>query len=110
VSGSSDNAIYCNNFIGNSQQVTSDGSPNAWDNGSKGNYWSDYATRYPNASETDSSGVWNTPYVIDSNNIDRYPLKTQYIVPELPSFWFLLLLLTATLLVARVSKRKTSGS
>jgi hypothetical protein len=49
---------------------------NVWDNGypSGGNYWRDYQTRYPNATEIDSSGIWNTPYVIDANNTDRYPL------------------------------------
>jgi hypothetical protein len=49
---------------------------NVWDDGypSGGNYWSDYQTTYPNASEIDSSGIWNTPYVIDANNTDHYPL------------------------------------
>jgi hypothetical protein len=56
--------------------VHSDGSPNTWDNGypSGGNYWSDYRTTYPSAVENDSSALWNTPYVIDVNNTDRYPL------------------------------------
>jgi parallel beta-helix repeat protein len=73
---SSNNMFFHNNFINNTQQVSSDGSPNTWDNGypSGGNYWSDYRTAYPNATEVDSSGIWNTSYVIDSNNIDRYPL------------------------------------
>jgi parallel beta-helix repeat protein len=41
---SSGNTFYHNNLIGNAQQVSSDGSPNKWDNGypSGGNYWSDY--------------------------------------------------------------------
>jgi hypothetical protein len=53
---------------------------NAWDDGypSGGNYWSDYQTIYPNASEIDSSGIWNTPYVIDANNTDHYPLMSPY--------------------------------
>jgi parallel beta-helix repeat protein len=73
---SSGNTFYHNNFINNTQQVSSDGSPNTWDDGypSGGNYWSDYRTRYPNASEIDSSAIWNTSYVIDVNNTDRYPL------------------------------------
>jgi hypothetical protein len=57
---------------------------NTWDNGypSGGNYWSDYQTKYPNATEIDSSGIWNTPYVIDGpNNIDRYPLMHAYFMP-----------------------------
>jgi hypothetical protein len=54
----------------------SSGYANVWDDGypSGGNYWSNYAARYPNAIENDSTGIWNTPYVIDSNNTDRYPL------------------------------------
>ena len=76
IRDSSNNTFFHNNFINNAQQVKSDGSPNKWDNEypSGGNYWSDYRTRYPSASENDNSGVWNTSYVIDSNNTDRYPL------------------------------------
>jgi parallel beta-helix repeat protein len=76
LNSSSNNAIHHNNFINNTNQAISNGSPNTWDNGypSGGNYWSNYQTRYPNANEIDSSGIWNTPYVIDSNNTDHYPL------------------------------------
>jgi hypothetical protein len=56
-------------------------SSNAWDNGyrSGGNYWSDYRTRYPKATENRSSGIWETPYVIDANNTDNYPLVAPWI-------------------------------
>jgi parallel beta-helix repeat protein len=37
------------------------------------NYWSDYLTRYPNAKEIDSSGIWDTPYNRESF-IDNHPL------------------------------------
>ena len=54
-----------------------------------GNYWSDYFIRYPNASEVDSSGVWNTPYVFtDSSNFeyrqfqDNHPLITPVAIPN----------------------------
>jgi hypothetical protein len=49
---------------------------NTWDDGypAGGNYWSDYVTRYPSASEIDASGLWDTPYVINENNQDNYPL------------------------------------
>ena len=50
------------------------GNPNVWDNGFEGNYWSDYEDRYPNAKELDGSGIWNTPYFINENNQDNYPL------------------------------------
>jgi hypothetical protein len=60
-------------------------STNKWDDGypSGGNYWSDYLTKYPHAAEIDGSGIWNTPYVIDGNNTDHYPLakKTARALP-----------------------------
>ncbi|MGD0978809.1 MAG: NosD domain-containing protein [Candidatus Bathyarchaeia archaeon] len=76
------NSIFHNNFVNNQNQVdfiTSNN--NSWDDGSRGNYWSDYLTKYPNAAEVDSSGVWNTPYVIDTNNVDHYPLILDPIAP-----------------------------
>jgi hypothetical protein len=52
------------------------------------NYWSDYSTRYPNASEVDSSGVWDMPYAFaDSigfeNRIfkDNHPLVSPLVIP-----------------------------
>jgi hypothetical protein len=56
------------------------------------NYWSDYLTRYPNASEVDSSGVWNMPYVFaDSTNFenrifqDNHPLMSPLAIPNFSS-------------------------
>jgi hypothetical protein len=56
------------------------------------NYWSDYLTRYPNASEIDSSGVWDTPYVFaDSIGFenrkfqDSHPLMSPLAVPNFSS-------------------------
>ena len=53
---------------------------NYWDNGKEGNYWSDYLTIYPNATETDRTGIGNTPYSLLTNigrglaYQDRFPL------------------------------------
>jgi parallel beta-helix repeat protein len=49
-----------------------------WDNGEEGNYWSDYTTKYPNATEIDHTGIGDTPYLIRVNPTvtDRYPLIT----------------------------------
>jgi len=103
LSYSSNNSIYHNNFIGNTYQVggtIETSSSNVWDDGAgKGNYWSDYEERYPDAEEID--GIWNTPYVIDENNQDNYP-----IVPEFPSFLILPLFMLATVLAVIVYKRK----
>jgi len=75
---SSDNLIYHNNFIENSLQVEDWGSSGVsfWDDGypSGGNYWSDYEERYPEAEELNDSGIWNTPYIVNENNQDNYPL------------------------------------
>jgi len=57
-----------------------------------GNYWSDYSIRYPNASELDSTGMWNMPYVFaDSSNFenrqfqDNHPLVNPIIIPNFSS-------------------------
>jgi hypothetical protein len=54
------------------------GMPNVWDNGKEGNYWSEYTTRYPNASEVGNTGVGDTPFYINENNVDRYPLTSPF--------------------------------
>ena len=85
---SSDNKIYHNNFFDNSQQslVYLPSYANVWDDGcpSGGNYWSDYEEMYPNATEIDDSGLWDTPYVIDEGNQDNYPLMNPW-TPTPPS-------------------------
>lgn len=94
---SNGNTFSHNSFIDNAKQVVSNfSSPftspsgvisvNKWDNGEEGNYWSNYQTKYPDAKEIGNSGVGNTQYVIDSSNIDRYPLIHQvYITAPTPS-------------------------
>jgi len=86
---STSNAIYHNNFMDNTNQVYSYPSTypliNMWNDGypSGGNYWSDYSTRYPtvkdeyrgeNQDVLGSDGIWDSPYVIDTANKDRFPL------------------------------------
>jgi parallel beta-helix repeat protein len=75
IVSSSNNTIFHNSFEFNTYQGFSFDSVNVWDDGypSGGNYWGDYQTRYPEAQELDSSGIWNTPYVINENNQDNYP-------------------------------------
>jgi hypothetical protein len=82
--------VYHNNFInGENTRIASTisdafpgfpsgGTMPPWDNGSEGNYWSDYATKYPSATEIDHTGIGDTPYLIRVNPtvIDRYPLIT----------------------------------
>jgi parallel beta-helix repeat protein len=54
------------------------GAANVWDDGKEGNYWSDYMTRYPNASTVGGSGVGDTPFFINENNIDHHPLMAPF--------------------------------
>jgi hypothetical protein len=69
---SNGNAFYHNNFM--AQLTVQASGKNMWDNGTVGNYWSDYLEKCPNASEIDSSGLWNIAYPIDINNTDLFPL------------------------------------
>jgi len=69
---SSNNMFYHNNFIMNNNHVTSymyETGPEIWDNGYEGNYWSDY-----NGTDLNGDGIGDTPYIIDENNQDNYPL------------------------------------
>ena len=63
----SNNTVYHNNF----ENAKSFNSINYWDDGfpSGGNYWGQQ-----NGEEMDGTGISDTPYVIDSQNKDRYPL------------------------------------
>jgi parallel beta-helix repeat protein len=81
LSSSSNNNIYHNNFVNNAVQVyTTYDSINIWDAGYPvaGNYWSDYAGSdlygglFQNVAGSD--GIGDTPYVLDQNNVDHYPL------------------------------------
>jgi parallel beta-helix repeat protein len=92
LSFSSHNRIFHNSF-NNTWQAFVSGLNNTWDDGypSGGNSWSNYLTYYPNATEIGrsgiwSSGIWNTPYVIDPNNIDHYPLTKSPLGPGLMTY------------------------
>jgi parallel beta-helix repeat protein len=84
LSESSSNSIHHNNFINNTSHVYSYYSFNTWDDGypSGGNYWSDYTGvdfySGPYQNETGSDGIGDTPYVIDENNVDHYPLMNPW--------------------------------
>ncbi|NMC05454.1 MAG: PKD domain-containing protein, partial [Candidatus Lokiarchaeota archaeon] len=50
------------------------GTNNTWTNGTEGNYWDDYATRYPGA--TNLGRTWGTPYYLNGSisEYDPHPL------------------------------------
>jgi len=78
------NIIYHNNFINNFRHIVPMYSENTWDDGypSGGNYWSGYNVTdlYSGVfqNETGSDGIGDTPYVLDDNNQDDYPLMNLY--------------------------------
>jgi parallel beta-helix repeat protein len=76
---SSNNRLY-HNFCSNTKNaviLSASGytSMNTWDAGvlSGGNYWSDY-----NGSDSDHDGLGDSPYIIDANNVDNYPLMGRF--------------------------------
>ena len=92
--GCPSNLFYHNDFISNKRNANDD-SRNFWDNGSQGNYWSNYMGQ-----DNNSDGIGDTPYLIpDNGNQDNYPLMHPFenyisinislsnsIVPEMSEF------------------------
>ena len=85
------NVIHHNDFIlnqlhavydvaGTSAAPSAPLAVNIWDNGKEGNYWSGYP-----GSDSDGDGVGDTPYIINANNTDHYPLMEPFdIHAEIP--------------------------
>ena len=74
------NTIYGNNFNHNSENVVvpfiRDPPINFWDNGTVGNYWSDY-----NGADVNGDGVGDSPYIIETVYQD-YELNKNVTVQE----------------------------
>jgi parallel beta-helix repeat protein len=76
---SRNNTFFHNNIVSNACPVYAE-LANTWNNGypSGGNYWGDYTGvdnfMGPYQNETGSDGIGDTPYIIDVNNQDKYPL------------------------------------
>jgi len=81
--------LCCNNFVNNAQQVNNEPTENytvagstftrtlnhsgRFDNGTTGNYWSDY-----NGVDSNGDGFGDIPYAVGSNRVDRFPLMSPF--------------------------------
>jgi nitrous oxidase accessory protein NosD len=79
--------LFHNNFVDNNQHVGFGRGYEltVWDNGKEGNYWSKYS-----GADWNFDGIGDTPYVINENNQDRYPLMAPFdissVTVELPEW------------------------
>lgn len=92
-SRSEGNFFRRNLFIDNERQVISNFlnpfspvsseyiSTNIWDDGAQGNFWSDYT-----GADANKDGVGDTPYIVDSRNVDHYPLISNASLPILDRY------------------------
>ncbi len=76
------NYFYGNNFFSNSKNVyVAPGCPqNFWNNNTQGNYWSDY-----NGSDVNHDGIGDSPYLINANNTDYYPVMNPLVISPIPT-------------------------
>ena len=78
LQGSNSNSIYENNLVNNLDQAgAEDIITNSWDDGTHGNYWSNYT-----GIDSNSDGIGDTAFTIDSSNKDRYPLMNPWMQPS----------------------------
>jgi parallel beta-helix repeat protein len=91
IENSDNNHIFHNNVVERYQRARIWGEcSNVWDNGfpSGGNYWSDY-----NGADQNKDGIGDTPYIIDENNKDKYPLMASFeissVTTELPDWEYI---------------------
>lgn len=85
IYGSNRNIISNNNYVNNTVQFSANEDYYLTWGGNRSintineNYWSDY-----NGTDANGDGIGDTPYIIDANNIDNYPLMKPVAIPELP--------------------------
>ncbi len=114
---SSGNHFFLNNFINNNESLYDIGgayaiggalpSVNVWDNGTRGNYWSNYG-----GADANGDGVGDTHYVVYANNNDNYPLMAplDVAIPEFPFPTLLLAFLAAGVLIVLATRIRNNPS
>jgi parallel beta-helix repeat protein len=105
------NPTYNNNFANNAVHIYTDESSGIWDNGIEGNYWDNYT-----GVDNNGDGIGDTPYIIDENNQDNFPLMNQWVPPTqqpepFPITWIVaaiavIVVAVATATVYIIHKRK----
>jgi len=70
---SKNNTLYHNNFLNNTFGSVTAADLNFLDNGFEGNYWSNYT-----GVDLNHDGIGDSPYVIDANHTDHYPLMGMF--------------------------------
>jgi len=109
---STNNTFYHNNFVLNTKNfhIAGGSLPNFWDNSEEGNYWSNYT-----GADLNGDSIGDTPYVIDTNNTDRYPLMNPIeipdpeipdVIPEFPKCTPMLLALAVFTVAVTIYKRR----
>ncbi len=73
LSNAMNSRLFLNDFMNHTFQVSVVSSTAVWDNARQGNYWSDY-----NGTDANGDDIGDTPYVVDENNVDSYPLMYIY--------------------------------
>ncbi|MFH1014196.1 MAG: PKD domain-containing protein, partial [Thermoplasmatota archaeon] len=68
-SNSNNNTIYLNDFSNNVASNARDMNTNLWSYNQQGNYWDDY-----NDYDMNHDGIGDSPYIIDEDSKDMYPL------------------------------------
>jgi parallel beta-helix repeat protein len=108
--GCSQNKFFRNDIVDNGVQVMCLYGTNIWDNGSEGNYWSNY-----NGTDNDADGIGDKPHYIptyqiltgEEYDVDNYPLMEPTIIPEFPSWTFMPLIVAITVALSIYKRRLT---
>lgn len=95
------NTIFGNDILNNTEQTHLFNSTNAWSKNGTGNHWSDYT-----GIDANHDLIGDTPYIIDSDNVDNFPLMSGMVIPESFSCFSLLLLMIPSFVAIVFLKRK----